>query len=291
VHGDCIRQQQRDCWKRYACNAARIALRRTIDACTGYGGGVSVYFGLSVGLQLLDVAFFTLALLRNHFTRCIVLVSVSGNVYGGGVSVYMGGYSSLLNYTGSAAAAVGDTSVRNASVRVDAVEFTFCSARIEIGNGNAYGGSFSFYLGGYAWSFSSSSASFSSISSFSCISTSGSTTANGVRLSISDVNSSKCSATTGGTSGANSYGGSMSVYIGAYTWSHNRRSHPFATSYCGTTDVSGLVVSISSSRLASSSAVGRTFFRVPACFNIPDLTRVLLAETPGASFGSNVSAL
>ncbi len=129
-----------------------------------------------------------------------------------------------------------------------------------------YGGSISLYLGGYARSSSSSSSIGSSSSSISS-STSGSTTASGVRVFISDVNSSDCSATTTGSVGANSYGGSMSVYIGAYTWSFDQGSSIFSPSLsdCGTTDVSGLVVSISSSRLASSSAVSysRTFSQCP----------------------------
>jgi hypothetical protein len=231
-----------------------------------------VYFGLSVGLQLLDVAFFTLALLRNHFTGCTVLSSgggaggfYGGNVYGGGVSVYMGGYSASFNRSGSAAAAVGDTAVLNSSVRVDAVAFTSCSASrvnsaVGLGNGNAYGGSLSLYLGGYAWSLSGGSSSSSSSSSNS---TSGSTTASGVRVSISDVNSSDCSANTRSAFGVNSYGGSMSVYMGTYAWSMSPSSSSF--SICGTTDVSGLAVQISSSRLANSSAVSysRTFSQCP----------------------------
>jgi hypothetical protein len=123
-----------------------------------------------------------------------------------------------------------------------------------------YGGAISLYLGGYAGSYSSSISSISSMS--------GLTTASGVRVSISDVNSSDCSATTTGGGGANSYGGSMSVYIGAYAWSLTQgfsTSSLFSSSQsdCGTTDVSGLVVSISSSRLANSSAVSRTFSQCP----------------------------
>jgi len=245
-----------------AWNAARAALRLTIDTRAGYGGGVSVYFGLSIGLQLLDVAFFKLALLRNDFTHCTVFVSAGGDtfygggsVYGGGVSVYMGGYSS--SFIGSAAD-VGDTLVRNASVRVDTVAFTSCSVNSAVnGSGNAYGGSFSLYLGGYAWSLTKDGP----ISSKS-----GSTTASGVRVSISDVNSSNCSAsTTGSPEGANAYGGSMSVvYIGAYARS---RCDIYATSHslseCGKTDVSDLVLSMSSSRFAHSSAVSRTFSQCP----------------------------
>ena len=181
-------------------------------------------------------------------------------MYGGGLSVYMGGYSSSFVSTGYIAAAVGDTAVRNASVRVDAVAFTSCSANIAFAmSGNAYGGSFSLYLGGYAWSYSGGSSSSSSSS------TSGSTTASGVRVSISDVNSSDCSATTTGRAGANSYGGSLSFNIGAYAWSSTQGSSfsSSSQSYCGTTVISGLVVSISSSRLANSSAVSRTFSQCP----------------------------
>ena len=191
-------------------------------------------------------------------------------MYGGGVSVYMGGYSASYNRTGSAAAAVGDIAVRNASVRVDAVAFTLCttscicttsscanSTRVLVGS--AYGGSFSLYLGGFAWSYSGSGSSSSS-------SRTGSTTASGVRVSISDVNSSDCSATTTGIFGANSYGGSMSVYIGSYVSSYNQAaslSTLSSLSFCGTMDVSGLVVSISSSSLANSSAISRTFSQCP----------------------------
>ena len=184
-------------------------------------------------------------------------------MYGGGVSVDMGGYSSSLNSTGSAAAAVGDTVVRNASVRVDAVAFTSCSVNsIVTESGNAYGGSVSLYVGGYTWSSTGGSSSSS---------TSGSTTASGVLVSISDVNSSDCSATTTGSQGANSYGGSMSFYIGAYAWSLSEGSSfsSFSKSDCGTTNVSGLAVSISSSRLVNSSAVSGTFSQCPLVFNVP----------------------
>jgi hypothetical protein len=90
------------------------------------------------------------------------------------------------------------------------------------------------------------------------------------------------------------------VYIGAYTWSSSAGCQglvilPCSQSYCGSTNVSGLVVSISSSRLVNSSAVSRTFPQCPLVFNVPDLTRVPLAEypseNPDGSLGSNVSAL
>ena len=89
------------------------------------------------------------------------------------------------------------------------------------------------------------------------------------------------------------------VYIGAYTWSFSQdqdsSSYSSALSNCSTTDVSGLVVSISSSKLINSSAVSGTFSQCPLVFNVPDLTRVPLAEYPYGSklpsLGSNVSAL
>jgi hypothetical protein len=87
------------------------------------------------------------------------------------------------------------------------------------------------------------------------------------------------------------------VYIGAYTWSFTQGSlfSSSSQSDCGPTNVSGLVVSIRSSRLVNSSAVSRTFPQCPLVFNVPDLTRVPLAENPygskSGSFGANVSAL
>jgi hypothetical protein len=208
-----------------------------------------VYFGLSARLQLLDVAFFSLVLHRNEFTLCSVVIPnekifIGGNVYGGGVSVYMGGYSSSISFHGDALAAVSNTAVRNASVRVETASFTSCSANnalTGLGNvGNAYGGSFSLYLGGYAFSYSSSNSS-----------ASGLTTASGVSVSISNVNSSNCSATTAGNFGGNSYGGSMSVvYVGAYIYSFGSSGN----STSGLTTATGVSVSISNVNSSNCSA-------------------------------------
>ena len=131
-----------------------------LNLCAGYGGAISVYFGLSAGLQLLDVSFFNLVLQSNVFTNCVVSSSpnLGGNVYGGAVSLYMGGYSSFVSQN----AAVGDTVVRNVSVNINTAQFTSCSAtRSSIASygANAYGGSFSFYIGAYAWSYSNAASS------------------------------------------------------------------------------------------------------------------------------------
>jgi hypothetical protein len=229
-----------------------------LDACLGYGGGISAYFGLSAGVLLLQVAAFSLKLHRNDFTSCSVTRIAGesdyskGNLYGGGVSVYIGGYISSINVTDNAVAAVGDVSVWNASTSVEMVSFTACSATNSAESGNAYGGSFSLYLGGCAWSYSSSSSS----------STSGSTSASGVSVSIGNVKSSNCSVRATGVFGANSYGGSMSVHIGAYAWSYALGSSPSTSSLsvCGTTNVAGIVVSMSNSTFSDSFAASRTYF-------------------------------
>jgi len=323
-----------------------------------------VYFGFFAGLQLLNVASFSLALRRNDFVRCSVIRSsgynFGGNVYGGGISIYMGGYSSSIKFNDVAVAAVGNTAVLDASVLVETVSFTSCRATTASGQGaNSYGGSLSLYLGGYAWS-----RSITVTISRSSSSTSGSTTASGVSVSISNVNCSDCSATTtgsdGGLFGGNSYGGSISLYLGGYAWSYcfgisisssstsglttasgvsvsisnvnssncSAASYPVAnngaswgvnsyggsmsvvyigayawsnaggaqdssssSSICGTTNVTSLVVSISSSKFADSSAGSRTFHSAPMFLFRCAYSRSS-AEFGGGveAYGSNVRA-
>jgi hypothetical protein len=209
---------------------------------------VSVYFGLSSGLKLLDVSFFSLQLQSNAFTKCVVTVSATrgGNSYGGGVSVYIGGYASVVS-AGNAVAAVGGTMVRNVSVAMSAAEFESCGAIrlfIDVINGrnpsgNSCGGSFSFYIGAYAWSLSTTGSSSSSCDA---------TNASDVNVSISDLRCFNCvAATTDFTStfsvGANSYGGSISsLHVGAYAWS---LSNAGSSSSCDATNAIGLRVNIS----------------------------------------------
>ena len=141
----------------------------------------------------------------------------------------MGAYSSRLNFSGDAAAAVGDTVVRNVSVALDTARFASCSARREnngLGNGsNVYGGSFSFYIGAYAWSRSDASSS----------STCGATDVIGVDVRVRHATSVDCTAITHvsllsnssitQSLGANSYGGAMSaLYVGAYSYSFSAGS-------------------------------------------------------------------
>jgi hypothetical protein len=237
-----------------------LSLLRLRDPRSGYGGALSVYFGLSAGLQQLHVSHISLGLRNNVFESCVVSVSVSGgNAYGGAVSIYMGAYSSRLNFSGDAAAAVGDTVVRNVSVALDIAQFVSCSARREInglGNGsNVYGGSFSFYIGAYAWSRSDASSSSS---------TCGATDVIGVDVRVRHATSVDSTAFThvsllptssiAQSLGANSFGGAMSVlHVGAYSWSAS--SSASSSSACDATSVSGVLVQVSDSGCSNCSAV------------------------------------
>ena len=242
------------------------------DACAGYGGALSVYVGLSAGLQQLHVSFFNIALQSNVFANCVVSVSVSGgNAYGGAVSLYMGGYSSMYNSGGDAVSAVGDTVVRNVSVTLDATRFTSCSARrgstADTFGANVYGGSFSFYIGAYAWSQSETRSSNS---------TCGYTYATGIYVSVRNATSMDSEASTSSGVffyGANSYGGSMSVlHVGAYSWSDSDKASSSST--CGATSVSGVSVHVSSS----------------GCTNCRALTTSARFSNGANSYGGSISA-
>jgi hypothetical protein len=234
------------------CLLLLLSFLHLSDLPSGYGGALSVYFGLSAGLQQLFVSHIGLVLRNNAFEKCTVNVSVrSGNSYGGAVSIYMGGYSS--SYTGAAvaAAAVGDTVVRNVSVTLDTARFASCSSRRQyVGYGfgaNVYGGSFSFYIGAYVWSLSTASS-----SSSAC----GATDVMGVDVRVRHVTSVDCSAMSSSDQfyGANVYGGTMSVlYIGAYSFS--RSSSDTSISECEATSVSAVSVQVSDSGCYKCSAV------------------------------------
>ena len=70
------------------------------------------------------MSLFNLVLQSNELADCSTNVRTqSGNAYGGGISVYMGGYASVRN-SGNAKAAVGETVVRNAIVVMESTRFT-----------------------------------------------------------------------------------------------------------------------------------------------------------------------
>jgi hypothetical protein len=214
-----------------------------------------LYFGLSVRSQPLLVSFLTVELAANSFASCAVSVSpkYGGNAYGGAVSLYIGGYSSAFESNRSAAADVGATDARNLSVTLNDAVFTACHAKrssslkTEFFGASVYGGSFSFYIGAYAWSRSISQSSSSKVAA---------TAVSSVRVIVSNAVSSNCSAfvTTifSEAYDVTAFGGSMSVlYIGAYASSY---SPPSSSSASESTSVSDVIVSVSNASCSNCSA-------------------------------------
>ncbi len=227
---------------------------------------MSLYYGLSAGLQLLSVSFLSIALYSSTFTNCSVRSNAfGGNVYGGAVSLHIGAYSSASCYTCDetdvAVAVVGDTVVRDVNVTLDSVNFKSCSAIRDIPRSssigaNVYGGSFSFQVGAYAWSFSAHDS----------ISTCGSTSASGIRVLVQNTTSVDSSALTsagGDHDGANSYGGSMSVlHVGAYSYSTSQNwNGGQSISTCEATSVSDVSIHVSGSGCANCSAISTSGYK------------------------------
>lgn len=167
-------------------------------------------------------------------------------MYGGAVSLYIGGYASVSSLDGDAVAAVGDTVVNNVSVTLDTAQYQSCSVKMRsptFGSfgANAYGGSFSFYIGGYAWSRSVFRNSNSSV---------GCTNVSGVNVRVLNSSSMNSEASTsiglqvsGQSFGANAYGGSLSMlHIGAYAWSFSDKVSSGSSSVCGQTSAVELSV-------------------------------------------------
>ena len=231
-----------------------------LDLFAGYGGAVSVNFGMSAGLRLLSVSFFSITLQNNAFVNCGVTARASGgNAYGGAVSLYIGAYSSFVSLNGDAVSAAGDTVVRNVSVTLDKARFESCSAIRETSvsdsfGGNVYGGSFSFYVGAHCWSRSAGIGG-SRISS----STSGSVNASGMNVRVHKVISlhSRAFTTTSGdvAYGSNSYGGFMSIlHVGSYCWSFSDSASGISNSRCGATSLRDVLVHVSGSSCSNCSA-------------------------------------
>lgn len=259
----------------------------SFNRCAGYGGAVSVYFGLYAGRHLLNVSLFDFVLLRNVFTRCVVIInSIGGNAYGGGVSVYIGGYFSSLvtNGTSPSAADIGDTIVSNLSMTIHAAQFSSCmSNRSEdkMFGGNVYGGSFSFYTGPYVWSRNTAGSSKS---------TCGVMNVNSVTVSISDSPSHNCIAVATSrrmSYGASTYGGSLSaMHIGGYSWSWSgdELADFVSSSSCGALNVNNIRVSIRDSPCFNCGAI--------LTAGTGSFDRAIRKDSFGASsFGGSISAV
>ena len=242
---------------------------------------MSIYAGLSAALDPLYVSFFNLELKQNVFTNCAVDVAVDGgNAYGGGVSVYFGAFSSVFNRSGSAVAAAGDTNVHNAGITLDTATFTSCSAlrrnwddwADDIRGASVFGGSFSFYIGAFAWSQSTASN-----RNFISRSTCGVTNVSSVDVRIfgaTIVGSLARSAIVQGfLSGANVYGGAMSVlHVGSFAFSYSEFERSSSSSTSGASITSGLSVQVRD-------------------FSCRDCTAVSVSTFGGNVFGGSLSAL
>ena len=175
---------------------ARACFTRSFRA--GYGGALSIYLGISVRLQALVVSFFSVELSVNSFTNCSVITTplFGGNVYGGSVSVYFGGYSSVYSANAQASIAVGSIVVQNISISMNNSIFASSSAIRSVPldppgssslGANAYGGSFSFYIGAFIWCLGN-------LGNIIC--SSGLTIVTGLSISVFNTTSSNCIAAT-----------------------------------------------------------------------------------------------
>jgi len=212
--------------------------------------------------------------------------------------MYLGSYSSSVSVNGVTEAAAGDTAVSNVLMTVDAAKFTSCRSAINnVGVGNAYGGSLSIYVGAFTSSLNSlESGGLVIMQSISTV-TIGSTIASGVLVSISHSSYLNCSVVVNGEGGdpvtpENSYGGSLSVVIGAYEWSAASgtaaSSSSTSSAVCGATNATGLVVSISNSTFAASSASSASILSALVCFFSSSLFNAAQFTFIGGSNVSNI---
>jgi hypothetical protein len=168
--------------------------------------------------------------------------------------------------------------VRNVNVTLDAAEFASCSTRRtsngDVYGASVYGGSFSFYIGAYAWSFGKRDP------LINISSTCGATNVSNVDVRILNVISNDSSAlqTSSGSEsyGAHSYGGSMSVlYIGAYAFCRNMGFSSSSSSTCGATSVESVSVLVNNSD----------------CFNCSALSSSSDSSRGANSYGGSMSVL
>ena len=174
-------------------------------------------------------------------------------------AIYVGAYAwSWSNFVSSRSSSTCEaTSASGVSVLVRDSACSNCSALSTCGlnsfAANSYGGSMSvLYVGAYAWSYSAAPSSNSSGAV-------GATFASGVSLHVSDSTCLNCGALS--TSrldafGANSYGGSIGIYIGAlsYSLAVGEFRHP-SSSVAGATRVHRLSITIKNSTIVDTEAL------------------------------------
>jgi hypothetical protein len=186
--------------------------------------------------------------------------SNGANSYGGSISImHVGAYSwsfcrDRFSITKSTC---GKTAVSEGLLEISGSKCFDCgslsSSTLQSLGANSYGGSMSLmHVGAYSWS-----RSFDSFSSSS--SACEATTASKVSVHVSGsvcFNCKSVSSSRGGSNGANSYGGLMSVaHVGAYSWSF---SHDSSSSTNEATAASEISVNISGSACSNCSALSST---------------------------------
>jgi len=142
-------------------------------------------------------------------------VGLGGNAYGGCLSVYSGTWN--VNSAGSSVP--GPVVSDSLQINISSNSFENCRALVTGSYGNAYGGGVSLVVGPY--SYSNGGTSF----------VSGSTTVSNSSYTISNNSLSNCTA----TSTTNTYGGGISLFVGAYSYS---RGSTTSSSISGDTLVS-----------------------------------------------------
>ncbi len=209
-----------------ACTA--FALNGNSFGANAYGGGISLVVGpysyingpsstsSVIGGTLVSSSIHIIS--NNTFNNCAASsttssgISHGANVYGGGTSIVVGAYSAGE----SSSATSGSTTVSNSSYTISSNTYTNCAASTahfdSIGM-NAYGGAVSIVVGAYSFAGSSSTVSGGTTISSSSYSIFSNTLTNCTALSSAFIGVFALQ-----TSGANAYGGGMSLYVGAYSF-------------------------------------------------------------------------
>ena len=230
----------------------------------------------------------TVSVDNSSFDRSSALSSTfvesrAANVYGGALSIYIGGYAFGYSVPSELEQLI-DSSVTSGSTDASQIYFVIrksnfsssLAATANLGGAsrgqNAYGGAISFYIGGFAWCLNNY---------YDCQSIVDAVVANGVAVLLHQVVTSNTSAKSvasgsiaNNVDGANVYGGAVSVYVGAYSWSFNLKENS-AFSRVGQTTALNIAVTIVDSKHINTSAVFENNGRFlldrarPVCFSSP----------------------
>jgi hypothetical protein len=258
-----------------SCTASSTLGRSAYEAnsygSNSYGGGVSISFGAYSynfhGSSPINgsttVSSSSYVISNNSLTSCTASSvsnssSYGANTYGGGVSVYVGAYSYL--YEGSSPIN-GSTTVNSRSYIISNNSLTSCTASSVSGSflygansygANSYGGGVSISIGTYSYKRDGSSP------------INGSTTVSSSSYIISNNSLTSCTASSASFSssyGANTYGGGLSVYVGAYSYSYNNQARGSVISNITVSSSSYIIsnnslTSCTASSVSSSSSYG-----------------------------------